>query len=111
MEYPIVRDGKTVKINITTTVRADLHKLAQEKDIAWTDALEFGIRFLLADTYEFSFDYPQNKLSSKVISINQQLSKTAQELARVQDLLKEQGIVTDPEPKSVEDDFKEAGLQ
>lgn len=63
----------SANINFTTWV------LAKENLISFTDALDFGLRFKLAEKAKLGIDYPQNSLSIKIAKmseiINQQASK------------------------------------
>ena len=61
MKYP--------RVSITTSIGSDSWNLAKENDISWTDALEFGIEFLVADKDPYSNDYPKNNLSNKMQKI------------------------------------------
>jgi hypothetical protein len=56
-----------VKINITTSIPLELHTLATDNDIAWSEAIVFGIKFLVAE--KKGVDYPENSLSKKVIKM------------------------------------------
>jgi hypothetical protein len=49
-----------VKANVTTSIDIEVHRLAIEKGISWSRALDFGIRFISADAD--GFDYPDCNL-------------------------------------------------
>ncbi len=52
------------KTNITTSINMDVWNLAKKENIAWCDALEFGVKFLISD--KEGFDYPQSNLLEKL---------------------------------------------
>jgi hypothetical protein len=60
-----------MKIPITTTVEHELRDLAINEKIAITEALEFGIKFLLAQ--KGVLDYPDNRLLANMSKLQQAL--------------------------------------
>ncbi len=52
------------KTNVTTSIPLNVWREAKENNIAWNDALEFGILFKLADADGFG-DYPESNLLKK----------------------------------------------
>jgi len=69
------------RVTISTSIDYDTWVIAKRVGIRWTDALVFGIRFLIADNYEA--DYPDcrllRKLEKTVIERNNALSKNKDE--------------------------------
>ena len=64
------------KITISTTIDILLHSKAQERIIPWSDALEFGIKFFLAERGEE--EYPSCKLTNKMLKFKE-LTETLSE--------------------------------
>jgi hypothetical protein len=62
-----------MKITISTTIDVEVHKLAQDNKVAWNDALEFGVKFLVAQ--KEGFDYPENKLLNKIQFLSQKIGE------------------------------------
>ena len=53
------KDNKSPsKTTISTTIGVDIWNLAKREGISWSDALDFGIRFLVADKNEM--DWPDD---------------------------------------------------
>lgn len=92
-----------MKTTISTTIDAFIHKEAKDHDIAWSDALEFGIKFLIAQ--KEGFDYPENKLLSKI----QYLSKIIQDQSQEIENLKQSAPVVDAK-KEAEEILKDLGV-
>jgi len=75
---------KTMKTNITTSLDVGIKKIAMEEGIKMNNALEFGIRFLLADKDGgLNFDYPDTRLGNKLQSV---LNRLTEQLAKVEKL-------------------------
>jgi len=75
-----------MKINVTTSIDHIVWKIAKEKMISWNDALEFGIKFLLAEKDDnFEFEYPQNKLSERLKNTTRLLNEKCMEIERLTD--------------------------
>lgn len=70
-----------MKIAISTTVDALLHQSARDNNISWTDALQFGIQFFVAD--KEGFGYPDNKLSEKIKKMSATIQQQAEEIERL----------------------------
>jgi len=92
-----------MKITISTTIDAFIHKDAKDHNIAWNDALEFGIKFLIAE--KEGIDYPANKLLSRIANFQKLLA----EQIEINESLKTPAPVVDAE-KEVEDLFKDMGV-
>jgi len=71
------------KSNVTTSVKSNIWQMAKEENIAWNDALEFGIRFLIAD--KDGFDYPDCKLQEKLHKVVAHRNALMQEIALLRD--------------------------
>jgi hypothetical protein len=67
-----------MKINVTTTIDAITHQSAKDNDISWSDALEFGVKFLIAE--KEGFDYPENNLSKKIAFLTGFISDQSKEI-------------------------------
>ena len=63
-----------MKTAINTTIEGSLKELALYNEIAFNDALDFGVKFLLAEK-DRSFDYPESKLQNRLIAINNRLTE------------------------------------
>lgn len=55
------------RVQTNCLLRNDLKKLATANDIEFSKALEFGVRFLLAEKGEA--DYPDNKLLNNITKL------------------------------------------
>jgi len=99
LDAPMQNYTRPSKSNITTSIKNDIWGLAKKNNIAWNDALEFGIKFLVADGE--GFDYPKTKLGLRVETILQRLSDVSQELSD----LKEKFNVTETEIKEEVDNI------
>jgi len=96
---------KSLKTNITTTVRQDFWSLAKQYNIAWNDALEFGIHFLVADKDGgLGFDYPHNNLQNKLHKMVKNFEAKAQECNALRDQL--EGVDPTEDLKNLDDVFK-----
>lgn len=80
MENTQTRNPRVV---VTTSISNDHWNLAKENNIAWNDALEFGIKFLIAE--RDGFDYPKNKLSEKLEKTIKMLNAKSQECEAIRD--------------------------
>lgn len=76
---PEYSSSKMTSINFD----AKLWILAKENQIPLKDALEFGIKFLIADKNEF--DYPECNLQKKVSTLGKKLSLKSQECESLRD--------------------------
>jgi len=56
------------RTNVTTSIGRDVWELAKKQNISWNDALEFGIRFLVAekDSGLGGYEYPKTELQTKL---------------------------------------------
>lgn len=87
---------KEAKAHITTSVKNSIHKLAQDNKIAWNEALEFGIKFLIADSDGgLTYSYPQNRLQEK---LQRTLNNLNQKCLEIEEL-------KNPQEKKVTDDI------
>jgi len=59
------------RTNITTSIDSKIWEFAKQNNIAWTDALEFGIRFLIADKDDGMgvLEYPESNLQNKLFKV------------------------------------------
>lgn len=62
-------DYRTVPTNCL--LRLDLKKLAEDEKISFSKALEFGVKFLLAE--KGVLDYPDNKLLTNISKLQNAL--------------------------------------
>lgn len=83
-----------MKTTISTTIEQSTWNEAKENSIAWSDALEFGIKFFIAD--KEGYDYPACKLSNKILALQKVIRDQSEEIERLQN------------PKTIEDLKKEA---
>lgn len=60
-----------VRVPTNCLLRLDLKRLAQEQKIEFSKALDFGVRFLLAQ--DGIVDYPDNKLLINIAKLQQTL--------------------------------------
>ena len=67
-----------MKINITTSIDPNLWQSARDNLISWSEALEFGIKFLVAE--KDLGDYPENSLSEKIKRVHEKLQEKCNEL-------------------------------
>jgi phage regulator Rha-like protein len=75
-----------MRLNITTSIDAEIRGIAKDNNIALSDALEFGIKFLVAQKDGFGF--PDNKLSEKVRSLTSMLQDKFNELETLKNPIK-----------------------
>jgi hypothetical protein len=73
-----------MKINITTSIDPTIHQSARDHLLAWNDCLEFGILFKTAEID--GFDYPANKLSSKIQKLALRIEELTQEIDKLKNL-------------------------
>lgn len=86
-----------MKTTTSTTIDIESYKLAYAYDISFAEALEFGIKFLIAE--KNGFDYPNNKLIEKI-------GKLQELIAKKNDNNKEEKPITKTDlPSDVEDVF------
>ena len=85
------------KVNITTSINNELWNHAKQNNLAWNDALSFGVEFKLAELG--ICEYPPTKLSSKVETLVEKLSEVSQELS---DLKNDDEDVKEPEEEADE---------
>lgn len=52
------------RTNITTSIDRNIWELAKQNNISWSEALEFGVRFLFAD--RSGVDWPECALQEKL---------------------------------------------
>lgn len=63
----------------SVNIAHDLHNLCKQHNISLRSALEFGIKFLLAEKDEYAFERPHTKLQEKLERVIKQLSEKSQE--------------------------------
>lgn len=67
-----------MNIHVTTSINNLSWQKAQDNKISWSDALEFGINFLVAE--KDGFDYPENKLSKKIAFLTKFIADQSHEI-------------------------------
>jgi len=80
-----------MKTTISTTIEIALREEAYNRKIPLNDALEFGIKFLLAE--KDGVDYPENSLSKKIEKLVENLNNKCSEMEKLEEKL---NIYTDP---------------
>jgi len=75
----IEQEYKNPKVTISTTINLDLWNEAKRKGIAWNDALEFGIKFMLADKFEMEYTHPVNSFQMKLQRTQNMLQEKCKE--------------------------------
>ena len=76
------------KINVTTSIPYDEHKLARDNKISWNDALSIGIRFLLAERDSETYNYPECKLKTRVSEYVVLIKEQGNEIEKLKEELK-----------------------
>jgi len=71
------------RISIAANISYNLHSLAKENNIGWTEALEFGVKIMLAD--KNLMDYPECNLKHKITSLVNKLTETSSKLIELED--------------------------
>ena len=79
----IVNDALISKARVETTVELRLKKLAEYNQIKFSDALEFGLRFKLAERDLIDF-YPENKLLINIRKLQEQLEIANNKIAELE---------------------------
>ena len=106
MEIPIEKmDGKKRDpiIQVSANVKSKIWNLAKDKGIGWSDALEMGILFLVAD--KDGIDYPKSNLLDKMQKIARNFQAKAQECEALRDQL--EGKIDPNIDKELNEVFKE----
>lgn len=60
------------RVNITTTIELNLKRLAEQYKVKISDALDFGLRFKLAEQGILE-DYPTNQLLTNIAKLQERL--------------------------------------
>ena len=68
----------SMRTSINTTIETELKTMAISEGIAFNKALEFGIKFLIAE--KDGLEYPENRLLKKMDTLRELLEKTSGEL-------------------------------
>ncbi len=68
-----------MKVPVNTTIEKEKKELTIKKNIKFNEALEFGIRFLLSEKYQYDYQYPNSLLKSKFEKIIETLNEKCQE--------------------------------
>jgi hypothetical protein len=92
-----------MNIHVTTSINNLSWQKAQDNKISWSDALEYGINFLVAE--KEGMDYPDNKLLSRIANLQKLLAEKIEEL----ESLKTPTPVVDAE-KGAEEVLKDLGV-
>ena len=71
-------------------LRIDLWKLAKINFISFNEALEFGIRFMIAEKQ--GFDHPSNSLNEKILRLAEKLNAKSMECEALRQQLKEENL-------------------
>ena len=93
------------KTNISTTIEAELKQIAQREGINFNTALEFGVKFLLAEK-DLAYDYPTSKLQAKLLAVNNRLAEQLENTNKEDD--NEADEILSAEPTKEEPEFKPA---
>ena len=90
MDIPIQKsNGKIARIQVSANVNSRLWQLAKDKKIGWTEALEFGINFLVADQDGgIEIAYPNCNLNQKINKTFKNLQEKCSECEDLRDQLK-----------------------
>jgi len=97
-----------MKINVTTSIDHEIWQIAKDNGMSWNDALEFGIKFLLADNDEdLKFDYPKNNLSEKLKNATRLLNEKCMEIERLKDPIDAEKEADELFGGVIDDDTKE----
>lgn len=67
----------TIKTNINCYIDAELKRLSLENNIGFSEALEFGLKFKLAEMD--LEDYPNNKLLTKIAKLQEIISSQTEQ--------------------------------
>ena len=70
-----------MKIAVNTTIDHEIKQLAISNGINFTEAVDFGVKFLLAE--QLIIEYPSCRLVSKLERMRELLEETSQELERL----------------------------
>ena len=89
---------KPLKTNVTTTISDNVWRIAKQNNIAWNDALEFGILFLNSDVD--GFDYPSCNLLKKLHKTVEHRNALLQEVDALRKQINNNLDEEEPEPKN-----------
>lgn len=89
---------------ISATISTPLWNKAKSKHISWSDALEFGVAFKLAEKDDL-LDFPENSLSKKISTLLEIIKEQVAEIER----LKNTAQFVDAE-KEADDELKKMGV-
>lgn len=92
-----------MKINQTTSIEYDLKKQAQDVSLNYSDCLEFGIQFKLAEMGVLE-DYPKNQLSNKIEKLSKMLEEAYN---KIEDLEKVEEVEEVEKDKPTEEEINE----
>jgi len=88
MEIPIEKIGRKKRdpiIQVSANIKLKVWELAKDHNVGWSDALEFGILFLIAD--KDGFEYPESNLLNKMQRIAKNFQAKVQECDALRDQL------------------------
>ena len=109
MEIPIEKIGGKKRdpiIQVSANVKSKVWALAKDNNVGWSDALEFGILFLVAEKDDGLISpYPDNKVLNKLHKIVKNFQAKSQECEALRDQL--EGKIDPNIDKELNEVFKE----
>lgn len=101
-------DKYEMRTQVGANIKSSLWKQAKENNIGWTSALEFGVKFKLAEMGLVD-DYPANNLSKKIEKMTGMLQEKCEELEKLplKINIPIQYPTPEPEMKTIEQDMDE----
>jgi len=73
---------KKTRIQISANVDGELWKLAKQYNLGWTEALEFGIAFKLAEK-DANYEMPKNILTEKIEKLAKKIQDQAEQIEKL----------------------------
>lgn len=97
-----------MKINTTTSLEYDLKKGAEEHNLSYSECLEFGILFKLAEMGKVD-NYPDNSLSRKISNMAQLLQEAYKKIEELTSTEEDENIEgeAEPTPENINNELKE----
>lgn len=76
-----------MRLPVNTTVSVELKELVKNQKINFHEALEFGIKFLIADKDGgLIYEYPENNLSNKLRNTLNRLNEQTEKIEKLENL-------------------------
>lgn len=95
-----------MKTAVNTTLPVEVKTMATTEGINFNEALEFGIRFLLADKDGgLNYEYPESKLFIKFKTILNRLTEQIEKVERLENLKLEIKPADELEPENQDEIF------